>query len=293
MFLPLIIVLILAALWSAYWFIAITFAQSEAARQRQALAQRGLTLACTQESWGGFPFRFEFTCQTPVLTVADRAEAASSRLLLVALAYNPWQVVALLDGPTTVTAAGILPRKAEHQRVVAAVTLAKDNAVSVSAEVPGIAVEGLAKADTVMVHTRPSENGLADIAVSVAGFNFQPQGRPPLEIDTAAVRATADSALNLKVDSVELQRGSVRYWGSGSVALDAERRISGQLATETNDLNGLLTLLEPHLDMTDDEKANLRAMLGLLGNEAKAPIIAKDGNLLLGPFKIADLLPLY
>jgi hypothetical protein len=45
--------------------------------------------------------------------------------------------------------------------------------------------------------------------------------------------------------------------------------------------------------MNESDKAVLRTMLGLLGNEAKAPVIAKDGNLLIGPFKIADLVPLY
>ena len=34
-------------------------------------------------------------------------------------------------------------------------------------------------------------------------------------------------------------------------------------------------------------------MLGLLGNEAKAPLIAQDGVLYLGPFKVAELQPLY
>ena len=36
-----------------------------------------------------------------------------------------------------------------------------------------------------------------------------------------------------------------------------------------------------------------RAMLGLLGNEAKVPVIARDGALYLGPFKVTDLPPLY
>ena len=33
-------------------------------------------------------------------------------------------------------------------------------------------------------------------------------------------------------------------------------------------------------------------MLRLLGGEAKVPLIAKDGVLYLGPFRIADLPPL-
>ena len=52
-------------------------------------------------------------------------------------------------------------------------------------------------------------------------------------------------------------------------------------------------MVGPHLDLSDGQLANLRTMLGLLGNAAKAPIIAKDGVLYLGPFKVADLRPLY
>ena len=39
--------------------------------------------------------------------------------------------------------------------------------------------------------------------------------------------------------------------------------------------------------------ASLRKMLGLLGNESRADITARDGQLYVGPFKIADLIPLY
>ena len=85
----------------------------------------------------------------------------------------------------------------------------------------------------------------------------------------------------------------MNYSGSGSVGLDNVNRLSGKLDTQTNDLDGLLTILSPHLQLTEDKKAGLRAMLGLLGNEARAPLIAKDGILYLGPFKLTELQPLY
>jgi hypothetical protein len=34
-------------------------------------------------------------------------------------------------------------------------------------------------------------------------------------------------------------------------------------------------------------------MISLLGNEAKVPVIARDGTLYLGPFKVTDIQPLY
>ena len=97
----------------------------------------------------------------------------------------------------------------------------------------------------------------------------------------------------LRVDNVSLQQKAVRYWGSGVVGLDAANRPSGKLDTQTNDLDGLLAILKPHLRLTDEEGSGLRAILGLLGNGSRTPLIARDGVLYLGPFKLAELRPLY
>jgi hypothetical protein len=66
-FIPVIAVLVLAVLWSIYWFIAIGVAERTAVAQRQQLASQGLTISCTSEAWGGYPFRFEFRCTSPVI----------------------------------------------------------------------------------------------------------------------------------------------------------------------------------------------------------------------------------
>ena len=66
MFLPLAIVLLLAVLWSGYWFVASGIARDRLAAERAKLAAQGLTLACTEEGWGGYPFHCEFSCRSPV-----------------------------------------------------------------------------------------------------------------------------------------------------------------------------------------------------------------------------------
>jgi hypothetical protein len=97
----------------------------------------------------------------------------------------------------------------------------------------------------------------------------------------------------LKIDRIALEQGGVHYWGSGIVGLDAKNRPSGKLDTQTNDLDGLLRILGPHLQLTDEQKSGLRTMLGLLGSDARAPLIAQDGVFYIGPFRVADLPPLY
>lgn len=293
MFLPLAAVLVLALLWTVYWFVAADFAKTGFAQERARLAARGVTLACAGEDWSGYPFHFKFACASPVLTLEGRAEIKSSKLLLTALAYAPWQVVALLDGPSTVTAPSIVPAIANHQRAIAAVTFENDRKIRLSAEIPALSIAGQGGAKKVMLHTKPSAAGGTDIAISATEVSFQPPGRSALSIGQGELLGSLLPERALEVESITLEQGTVRYWGSGRISLDAERRFSGKLDTQTNDLDGLLKLLKPLLQFTDEQWSGLRSMLGLLGNEAKVPLIAQEGVLYLGPFRIADLPPLY
>ncbi len=291
--LPLAAVLLLALLWTVYWFIAAGVAKTRFAEERSKLAAQGVTLACAREAWGGYPFHFEFSCGSPVLRLEDRAEITSSELLLAALAYAPWQIVALLDGPTTMAASGASPMRAHHQRAIAALTFDRGWRLKVSAEIPALAIQELGTAARLMLHTRPSGAGGTDIAASAKDILFQPPGTPPLAIGEGELLGTLSPDRALNIERLSLQQHEVRYWGTGTLELDTAHRPSGRLDTQTNDLNGLLDLLDSHLQLTDEQKAGLRSMLGLLGSEAKAPLIARDGVLYLGPFKLAELTPLY
>ena len=291
--LPLAAVLLLALLWTVYWFIAAGVAKTRFAEERSKLAAQGVTLACAREAWGGYPFHFEFSCGSPVLRLEDRAEITSSELLLAALAYAPWQIVALLDGPTTVVARGASPMRADHQRAIASLTFDRDWRLNVSAELPALAIQELGTTARLMLHTRPSGAGGTDIAASAKDILFQPPGTPPLAIGEGELLGTLSPDRALNIERLSLQQHEVRYWGTGTLELDTAHRPSGRLDTQTNDLNGLLDLLDPHLQLTDEQKAGLRSMLGVLGSEAKAPLIARDGVLYLGPFKLAELKPLY
>jgi hypothetical protein len=293
MLLPLAAVLLLALLWTVYWFVAKNMAETRFTEERRKLAAQGLTLVCTEEGWGGYPFHFEFACSSPTLRLEQQAEVRSGDLLLTALAYAPWQIVVLVDGPTTVSARNELPTAVNHDRALAAVTFDSNWRPRVSAEVTALTVEGWGSANKIMFHAKPSDASGFDIAISTEKANYQPSGRPPLLIDQGDLLGSVPDGRTLNVGEIILQQGTVRYWGSGTVSLDDARMPSGRLATQTNDLDGLFAILDPHLEIKDDEKAGLRAMLGLLGNEAKAPLIAKDGILYLGPFKIAEFVPLY
>lgn len=293
MLLPLGAVLLLGLFWSGYWIIASGIAQNRFADERAEVARQGFALACTQESWGGYPFHFEFLCTSPQITFENRVELRSQQLRLAALAYAPRQVVALLDGPSTVSAQGLIPTEAQHGRVITAVTFGSEDALpKLSAELPALAIAGLGEAEKLMLHSRPSEAGGTDIAISLTKATIQLPERPPLALAQVEFLGRITPQETLAVERVELQQGTMRYWGSGEITLDGTGRPAGKLDTETNDVDGLLALAAPQLKMQEDQVSGLRAMLRLLGGEAKVPLIAKDGVLYLGPFRIADLPPL-
>lgn len=293
MLLPLAAVLLITLLWTAYWFIASDIAKTHFTEERSKIAAHGVTLTCSSETWGGYPFHFEFTCTSPVLQVENRAEIASSELLLAALAYAPWQIVALLDGPSTFAGRHAHPNTVNHQRAIAAFTFDHDRELSVSAEIPALAVPGFGTAAQMMLHTRPSAAGGTDIAFSARDAMFQPPGMAPLSISQGELLATVSPEKSLNIERLSLQQQELRYWGSGTLSLDSARRPSGRLDTQTNDLDGLLRLLEPHLQLSDEKRAGLRSVLALLGNEATVPLIAREGTLYLGPFRLTELKPLY
>lgn len=293
MFLPLGIVLLLAALWSGYWIFASGIAKDRLVAERAQLAKQGVTLACAQEGWGGYPFHFEFSCSSPVVSRTGGFELRSSNLLLVALAYAPWQVAALIDGPTVLSAPGVEQSTIKHERALAAVTFDKAWKPSLSAEIPAVSIGNLARIGKLMLFTRPAVSGGTDVAVEASDASYTPQGKPPLSVDGASLQGTLQEDQSFKLDKAELRQSGLRYWGSGTLALDPQHRLTGQVDTETNDIQKLLSIAGPQLGLSDGKLANLRTVLGLLGNGATVPIIAKDGSLYLGPFQVAQLKPLY
>lgn len=293
MFLPLAIVLLLALLWCTYWFIALYTATQRFAATRGDLASQGLTLRCTEEGWGGFPFHFEFSCTAPVLDWDGLVEMRSSKLLMVALAYAPWQIAALLDGPSTLTRPGLAPLEIKHQRALAAITFGETPQPSFSAEIPAVAVSSFGAADKLMAFTRPAAGGGTDVALEARNASVQLTDKPLVHIDSGTVRGTLHPDQSLTIDKLELQQKELRFWGSGKLTLDAQHRLAGQIDTETNDIQALLGIAGPQFGISASKLANLRTMLGLLGNAAKIPVIAKDGVLYLGPFQAAELKPLY
>lgn len=292
MFLPLAIVVVLALAWTAYWFVAIGLAQTEAAAQRIQLAQRGGELQCGAESWGGFPFRFDVTCSDATVRIAG-AKLQLATLRAVAQAYNPWHIVILAEGAARATLRDGRSWTSTHERAVASLRFGSAGTPRISVDIAGLHVGELLRSDTLQLHMRTEADQSRAFAVSARGVELTRPHHPPLPIASLEATATLSTGNLLTIQDIALTQDTVTYTGRGAIELDGQNRLSGTLHTETNDLEGLLALIEPQLEIDEEQRLGLRALLGLLGQSAKADIVAKQGELYIGPFKAANLLPLY
>ena len=106
---PVLILIILAGGWSAFWFYAADKAQDIIIDWRQREAKSGRVYGCAQESVGGFPFRIEVRCTDPQAEFGSAQPPVALRAadLLVALQiYQPNLLIAEFDGPLSVADPG-------------------------------------------------------------------------------------------------------------------------------------------------------------------------------------------
>jgi len=100
--LPLLVVIILAGGWIAYWYAATRFADHALDRLIAREAARGREISCEDRVQGGFPFRFEVSCLRPAVTWQTQDGPAHARLARidgVVLAYNLSHAIFEMSGP--------------------------------------------------------------------------------------------------------------------------------------------------------------------------------------------------
>src|SRR5947207_4598107 len=120
---PLATVLVIAAAWLIYWAVASAAIKQAYADGERRLAADGVSLACDEARWGGFPFRIERSCRAPKLAIDEpdrHIDISAASFLWVIQAYDPRHAVALLDGPTTVR--GVELGEIRHQRAMASLS---------------------------------------------------------------------------------------------------------------------------------------------------------------------------
>jgi len=225
MLLPLALVIVIATGWSLYWYIASEKAKQSFTDYLEKNRATGVDIVCAHPVWGGFPFRFELTCDrlgAAGLRAGVQVDFAGGKTNAVALAYNPFHLIVEISGPVSLTVIGrtgyqthiasngkplrtSLKLKTQPTRADQVSVLAQNLSGTITqTPIPGGASETVPfSVERLNLHTRftaPPIDDIApfDVAADVSGFVYGPDasklfGTEPLRIETASMTANITS----------------------------------------------------------------------------------------------------
>ncbi len=297
MFYPLAGMLLLCVVWSGYWIVTSSQVRKQLATERETLKVDGVDLKCGQELWGGFPFRFEFTCQTLSL-VSRQTTITTPKLRAVAQAYNPFHILLLIDGPTNFAKGNLKLASVTHRNGIVSVVYDTAGNLDVRSEFFDVAIEGQAKAKSFRLFARKQGDKI-DLAGDTDAIMVQPSNT---KIDrmafVAATSAVETETPAVDITSIKLSAGPANIEAQGRLEVNTAHNLSGKITTQTNDIDAVLKLIAPFSGMNEKSGAALKSLLALQGNDPKLPaqkaeFTIKEGELYWGLMKIGKLEPLY
>ena len=344
LFLPYILLLTLALLWTAGWFYVRGRAASEIDGWIAREAKAGRTWTCADRSITGYPFRIELRCGSVSFARAD-GRFRLGPLTAVAQVYQPRHVLMLAEGPFHVEQ-GDLVGDATWTMLEGSFHGASDGFVRASlvVDAPAVTVAG-ATPDPVAVsarhlelHARPTpgrfdsdgavdlslrlSQALAPMADALIG-NADPAD---LTLDATVNRATvlgtgtvarelerwrqADGSLDIA--GLSLAKGERRLQAKGSLGIDQDHRVEGQLDLRAAGVEALVASIVGQRFGADRGALVGNLVGGLLGLRRRPegepghaggdaalkplpPLRLADGRLMFGPIAIPNvrLQPLY
>ncbi|WP_306223039.1 DUF2125 domain-containing protein [Bosea beijingensis] len=329
---PFMLLAVLAAAWSAFWFYARGRIATEIDTALAREVERGRTWTCTNRSIGGFPFRIELRCSALSLTSTrwgDAVRVETGPAVVVGQIYSPGLVILEASSPAKVTLpegrvldltwknldASFAWRSPERFALVAS----EPRGVLTT---PGLSTENWGAA-TLEAHlrrnpTRPATDQAVDIAIAAKGTILPPIDALLGNTDTGEIdlQATLTQAENFRKGfnpdalegwraangSFELTRlvstkGKARVDGSGQLVLDPLRRVAGDLQLAAAGIEQIGGLRIGNL------LGGLGGFLGGRGNNAGTPqglttlppVSLREGRVFIGPFRLPlqPLPPLY
>jgi len=360
LFLPFVLVVVLAALWSGAWLYIAAQVPDTIADWRAREAKAGRIYDCGHQTISGFPFRIEVRCDEPSADLSDTApplEIKAAQALLAWQVYEPSLVIGEFTGPLGLGEPHKPPTFLAHWRLAQAsirASLAGVDRVSIVCESPSLdraesgPSPGVFKAQHLELHGRgvagaPADNPAADLAlqlVAASAPGLHPILAEPLDADVTGVlhgvaaiapkpwpvlfKAWQARGGSLDISKARVQQGDVIAVGAGSLSLTPRGGLSGQLQVTVVELAKVLQELGINqmasqgdigsaFDALDKMMPGLGAIarqnagpsivagLGAIGQgttlEGKpavtVPLRFDDGEVMLGPFRIGRVPPLF
>jgi len=339
--------------WSAVWYFAVGQAQTTIEGWRAREAKAGRDYACGTQSLAGYPFRIEVTCERPTAVfraLTPPVEIAAANLLLAAQIYQPDLLIGEVKGPLTIANQGEAPSLLADwtlfQSSVRGTPLAPQRVALVFDaplvdRVSGGSRQPLLRAKHVELHGRIAEGSVSENPVVEAALQFEEASLPALPAASAPMDGEIVTVLRglrdfspkpwpvrfreiqaaggrIDITQARVQQGDILAVGGGSLSLNANGRLEGQLRVTIAGLDqflakigaqqivqnsstmdrvaGALDRLMPGLGGIARQQAgqNISAGINLLGEPTTLeghravtlPLRFSDGAAFLGPVPI-------
>jgi len=347
--------------WSWLWHYAAGKAEATIEGWRAREAMFGRIYDCGSQAIGGYPFRIEVNCDRAFALFRSNqppVEIKIASILTAAQIYQPTLLISEFHGPLTIADPGQAPSIVANWKLAQSSvrgTPAAPERISLMFDRPvfdrmsGGTQQILLRAKRIEIHGRMAEGSAANRPVIEIALrldrastpDFHPAVAEPIDADiTAVLRGLTDlspkpwpvwfrelQAADGRIDITQarVQQGETIAVGSGSISLNRNGRLEGQLrvtvaelepflnsigaqqmvqASPTVDkLAGALDRLAPGLGNMARQQAGANISLGvnLLGEQTTLegkravtlPLRFNDGSVFLGPILIGNVPALF
>ncbi len=340
--------------WSWLWFYTANRAETAIAGWRAREAQAGRIYTCGSQDIGGYPFRIEVNCEKASALFRSNqppVEIKTSAILIASQIYQPDLLISEFHGPLIIAEPGHAPSIIVNWKLFQSSvrgTPAAPERVSLVFDKPvvervaGGVQQKLLQAKHIEIHGRIVEGSAANRPVievalrldQAAAPSLHPSAVQPVDADiTAVLRGLNDfspkpwpqrfremqaAGGRIDISQARVQQGETTATGGGSLSLNADGRLEGQLrvtiaglepflaaigaqqmvqASPTMDkLSGALDRLAPGLGNVARQQigANISTGINMIGEQTTLegkravtlPLRFEDGIVLLGPIRL-------
>lgn len=304
------LLLLLSLAFSVGWVFVSNRVEAHLDRLIADEASKGRLWSCGARKFAGFPFRIEVECLDARLKVTNEPnfDVKLPRMIAVAQIYDPSLVIVEADGPLSaaqsdkpiISASWTTLRSSLHMqadRMPDRLALVSEG-LKIKYEARGQSA-AMTKGE-LHLRVKPADktptNDL-EFAVRAEGLFSDMMPGAPANFETAGILEQGIEFLKFKgpetidiwrrangrliLQSFLVSRGDQSLDLKGALGLDEQRRLTGQIEFAGKGLDDFF------------KSAGFSKFSALQTASVKVPLIFVNGYLLLGPFKMAELRPLY
>lgn len=277
--LPLLVLVVLAG-WTGYWFYAQARAESELDRAAARLGAQGGAFDCSDRQWQGFPLRLTMTCDGTRLDLPGGPLVEIEDLQATAHLYDPRRVVVRSNEIAVDAGEGRIVRGRD---IAVIARLIDRDRLEFSA----------AGKDLNFADGRMPEIAVDLIEVEGTVENL-PDSRPG-DLGTL-LREAAQVGSQVTIERFEAQMEDIRLTASGTVELTPDGP-EGTLSTTVTNYDAFLAELERRGAVSTNAVQASSMVLGFLqggrkkSGEATVALRFRQGKVFWGPFALAEIPP--